>query len=87
MGLQCPYNVNFNKQRINTVTHANQSITLSTGRVVYHRPALNGATEAYLMNGECMTNLEWKEYCVITAPKEAPKKRTWAQIKADKNKV
>jgi hypothetical protein len=58
-------------------------VNLSSGRIVFHRPAQNGATEAYLLNGECMTNTEWTEYCRLTAPKAAPVKRTWAQIKAD----
>jgi hypothetical protein len=59
-------------------------INLSTGRIVFHRPAQNGATEAYLLNNECMTNAEWAEYCQLTAPKAAPvaPKKTWAQIKA-----
>lgn len=39
------------------------NITLSTGRVVYHRPYKNGATEAYLLNDETMTDDEWQEYC------------------------
>lgn len=57
-------------------------INLSTGRIVFHRPAQNGAIEAYLLNNECMTNAEWAEYCQLTAPKPTPSKRTWAQIKA-----
>ena len=56
-------------------------VNLSTGRIVFHRPAQNGSTEAYLLSGECMTNAEWVEYCRLTAPPLAPKK-TWAQIKA-----
>jgi hypothetical protein len=55
-------------------------INLSTGRIVFHRAAQNGAIEAYLLNGECMTSAEWAEYCQLTAPV----KRTWAQIKADR---
>ena len=65
---------------------AKQPVNLSSGRVVFHRPAQNGATEAYLLNGECMTNTEWTEYCQLTAPKVAPVKRTWAQIKTDQGK-
>jgi hypothetical protein len=60
-------------------------INLSTGRIVFHRAHENGSTEAYLLNGECMTNAEWTEYCQLTAPKPAPVKRTWAQIKADRS--
>lgn len=60
-------------------------INLSTGRVVFHRAAQNNAIEAYLLNGECMTNAEWAEYCQLTAPKAAPVKRTWAQIKANRS--
>ena len=45
-------------------------ITLSTGRIVLHRPYLsngepNGATEAYLQDGSEMTDDEWAEYCSI----------------------
>lgn len=47
-----------------------KNITLSTGRVVAHRPYLsngvpNGATEAYIVDGGEMTNEEWAEYCTI----------------------
>ena len=57
------------------------TITLSNGRIVYHRPYLingvpNGATEAYIcesvtLNGVTfrvekeMSNDEWREYCTI----------------------
>jgi len=49
-------------------------ILLSTGRTVSHRPYLsngkpNGATEAYIVGGDEMTNEEWAEYCKITMPK------------------
>lgn len=57
-------------------------IYLSTGQIVFHRQHENGATEAYLLNNECMTNAEWAEYCQLTAPKPKPAKLTWAQIKA-----
>lgn len=56
-------------------------VNLSTGRIVFHRPAQNGAIEAYLLNGECMTNAEWVEYCEITAPPPVAPKKTWAQVK------
>lgn len=45
-------------------------ITLSTGRVISHRPYLsngkpNGATEAYVKGGGNMTDAEWIEYCKL----------------------
>lgn len=60
---------------------------LSTGSIVFHREHENGATEAYLLDNECMTNAEWAEYCQATAPKPKSVKRTWAQIKAASNSV
>ena len=62
------------------------NITLSTGRIVAHRPYLsnghpNGATEAYLLDGDVMTDSEWEEYVRITMPKPKAKKPTWAEIK------
>jgi hypothetical protein len=36
---------------------------LSTGNVVAERPLENGATEAYLLGGDNMTEREWEEYC------------------------
>ena len=48
------------------------NVTLSTGRVIGHRPYLsagvpNGATEAYVVGDDNanMTNEEWTEYCAI----------------------
>lgn len=45
-----------------------KDITLSTGRTIGHRPYLingqpNGATEAFVIDGDEMTNAEWVEYC------------------------
>jgi len=38
-------------------------VTLSTGRVIKHRPMENGATEAYGTPGpEDLTAQEWEEY-------------------------
>jgi hypothetical protein len=58
-----------------------ENVTLSTGRIVCHRPYLsagepNGATEAFIresvtLNGvtfsieKPMTNDEWREYCAL----------------------
>lgn len=64
------------------------NITLSSGRVIGHKPYLsnglpNGATEAYVIGGGNMTNDEWHEYCHRMMPKPQPKiKPTWEQIKA-----
>lgn len=58
-------------------------ITLSTGRTVFHRPYHNGATEAYLLNDDTMTEAEWQEYCAISMPKPTkPIRPTWEQIKS-----
>lgn len=45
-----------------------KNITLSSGRVIGHRPYLingqpNGSTEAFVIGGGNMTNDEWVEYC------------------------
>jgi len=58
------------------------NITLSTGRVISHRPYGNGATEAFVLSGGNMTDKEWIEYVQLTQPKPKPKKPTWAEIKA-----
>ena len=47
--------------------YSKPDVTLSTGAVVKHRPALsaglpNGATEAYLSDDRIMTSAEWIEY-------------------------
>lgn len=47
-----------------------KNITLSSGRVIGHRPYLsngqpNGSTEAFVIGGGYMTNEEWIEYCKI----------------------
>jgi hypothetical protein len=47
-----------------------KDITLSTGRIVSHRPYLcngepNGATEAFIIGEHEMTNEEWNEYLLI----------------------
>ncbi len=65
-----------------------QDIKLSTGRIVSHRPYLsngkpNGATEAFIVSGGEMTEVEGQEYCQSTMPKPRPKP-TWAEIKASK---
>lgn len=65
-----------------------QDITLSTGRIVSHRPYLsagepNGATEAYMLDGGEMSNAEWAEYMRLSAP--VPKRKpTWAEVKASR---
>jgi len=51
-----------------------ENIILSTGRTIGHRPYLingqpNGATEAFVIDGDEMTNAEWVEYCQIINPK------------------
>ena len=64
------------------------NITLSSGRVIGHKPYLsnglpNGATEAYVIGGGNMTDDEWHEYCHRMMPNAKPKaKPTWEQIKA-----
>lgn len=65
------------------------NITLSTGRIVAHRPCLsngapNGATEAYLIDGDVMTDAEWKEYVKLSTPIHREKKLSWAEIKTNK---
>jgi len=53
-----------------------KDVTLSTGRIVSHRPYLsngepNGATEAFIVGGYEMTNEEWLEYVsIIHSPKD-----------------
>jgi hypothetical protein len=47
-----------------------KDVTLSTGRIVSHRPYLfngepDGATEAFILGGHEMTNEEWLEYVSI----------------------
>ena len=47
-----------------------ENIILSSGRTIGHRPYLingipNGATEAFVIDGDEMTNAEWVEYCQI----------------------
>lgn len=65
------------------------NITLSTGRVVAHRPYLsngvpNGVTEAYLLNGDVMTDAEWTEYVKLSNPMQPKNKLSWADIKSNK---
>jgi hypothetical protein len=59
-----------------TGVNMRKNITLSTGRTIGHRPYLingqpNGATEAYVIDGDAMTNEEWSEYCQIINSKVA----------------
>ena len=54
-----------------------KNITLSTGRTIGHRPYLvngepNGATEAFVIGGDQMTNAEWSEYCKIIHEVKTP---------------
>ena len=57
------------------------NITLSTGRVIGHRPYLsnnepNGATEAYVIGGGNMTDSEWREYCLFIRFRTGEKVKT-----------
>lgn len=46
---------------------AKEDVSLSTGRVVTHRPTTNGASEAIILGDESapMTDAEWDEYCEV----------------------